>query len=49
MKEKIEGIGENVVLGAPGTNVGEEMDTCEERSTLRKRKMKGKEDHSGKK
>ncbi len=50
MKEKLDGEGgENVVLETSGTNVGEEMDTCEERNTQRKRKMKGTEEYSGKK
>lgn len=50
MKEKLDGGGgENEVLETSGTNVGEEMDTCEERNTQRKRKMKGTEECSGKK
>ncbi len=46
MNEKIDGVGENVVLETSGTNVEEEMDICEERNTQRKRKIKGTEDYS---
>ncbi|MGL4969609.1 MAG: hypothetical protein ACRC5B_05545, partial [Fusobacteriaceae bacterium] len=52
MKEKVDGEGgENVVLETAGTNVGEEMDTCEENNIglQRKRKKKGMEQYSGKK
>ncbi|XP_016090989.1 neurofilament medium polypeptide-like [Sinocyclocheilus grahami] len=50
MKEKVDGEGgENVVLETPGTNVEEEMDTCEEKNIglQRKRKKKGMEQYSG--